>query len=516
MSAIRRSIATEQPESRVTLFRDGVSRRGTTARGALFHVLRAHVTARRAAPLLVLALAVVLATVAGGCATGTIVEWDCDPGCAKGEQCVEGQCVDDACPSGDCAEPECGNGVLEEGEFCDGADVGVATCVSKGFQGGPLLCGTACLFDVTQCCNDCGGSTCGDGACDGNESAASCCVDCGCAGGGQCQGAAPGSCVLVGWDCNPQSYDAGDGCHCGCGIPDPDCNNPGAQVLNCGPGESCSSAGECVPNGWFCNPADYDSGDGCHCGCGLWDPDCNNDPQPAINCSFDEQCSFDGECVGDVTPGWFCDLELYGTNDGCDCECGAWDPDCDNPDEQVFNCSGSQICVQPGVCSGDGNPDGWFCDPFYYGTSDGCDCECGAWDPDCDDPGQPILGCAGNDICVQPGVCAPDGGDVWMCAPELYAAGNGCDCMCGIYDPDCDDPAQAIFNCAVDEACVEPGVCSSGGLPPGWVCPPEYYGTSDGCDCLCGALDLDCNNPNQPVLGCQGNQTCIDPGICSP
>jgi surface protein len=27
----------------------------------------------------------------------------------------------------------------------------------------------------------------------------------------------------------------------------------------------------------------------------------------------------------------------------------------------------------------------WLCDATYYGASDGCDCECGAWDPDCDD-----------------------------------------------------------------------------------------------------------------------------------
>ena len=28
-------------------------------------------------------------------------------------------------------------------------------------------------------------------------------------------------------------------------------------------------------------------------------------------------------------------------------------------------------------------PDGWTCPPQYYGSGDGCDCKCGVWDPDC-------------------------------------------------------------------------------------------------------------------------------------
>ena len=28
----------------------------------------------------------------------------------------------------------------------------------------------------------------------------------------------------------------------------------------------------------------------------------------------------------------------------------------------------------------------------------------------------------------------------WVCAPELFGTGNGCDCECGIVDPDCADP----------------------------------------------------------------------------
>ncbi|MEM7157920.1 MAG: lysyl oxidase family protein [Myxococcota bacterium] len=32
-----------------------------------------------------------------------------------------------------------------------------------------------------------------------------------------------------------------------------------------------------------------------------------------------------------------------------------------------------------------GAPDGWNCDPGFFGTSDGCDCGCGLQDPDCAD-----------------------------------------------------------------------------------------------------------------------------------
>lgn len=39
-------------------------------------------------------------------------------------------------------------------------------------------------------------------------------------------------------------------------------------------------------------------------------------------------------------------------------------------------------------------PDGWECDPSFYGTGDGCDCNCGSVeDPDCGDPGQERINC---------------------------------------------------------------------------------------------------------------------------
>ncbi|KAJ4461653.1 hypothetical protein PAPYR_1766 [Paratrimastix pyriformis] len=38
--------------------------------------------------------------------------------------------------------------------------------------------------------------------------------------------------------------------------------------------------------------------------------------------------------------------------------------------------------------------------------------------------------------------------------------------------------------------------------PPDWVCPEVWYGSHDGCDCSCGAYDPDCEEPAMPVYHC--------------
>jgi hypothetical protein len=106
-------------------------------------------------------------------------------------------------------------------------------------------------------------------------------------------------------------------------------------------------------------------------------------------------------CAGGC-PGWTCDPGYYGTDDGCDCGCGTNDPDCapgigctsaDCCD--AGNCQGCGYCWPTlGACGGD-VPAGWTCDVAWYGTSDGCDCGCGIDDPDC----APGVGCTGADCC---------------------------------------------------------------------------------------------------------------------
>lgn len=51
---------------------------------------------------------------------------------------------------------DCGNDLLEDGEECDGADLGGAVCadVDPGFVSGTLACGATCTFDASGCMID--------------------------------------------------------------------------------------------------------------------------------------------------------------------------------------------------------------------------------------------------------------------------------------------------------------------------------------------------------------------------
>lgn len=62
--------------------------------------------------------------------------------------------------------------------------------------------------------------------------------------------------------------------------------------------ESCpADCANPVPSTWTCSPANYGSGDGCHCKCGAYDPDCDTTPLPALNCKRGYTCSASGTCV---------------------------------------------------------------------------------------------------------------------------------------------------------------------------------------------------------------------------
>jgi hypothetical protein len=147
-----------------------------------------------------------------------------------------------------------------------------------------------------------------------------------------------------------------------------------------------------IPSTWTCKSEQYASGDGCQCNCGAFDPDCNSFEAVSINCpNYDDICipgplnqpicalrhevlsdrkliqiqlgvavhhpqfyfsndtDIDGAPWGNYTKTythsvvpttWTCNTLFYGSKDGCDCECGAWDPDCDTTtySQKVFNC----------------------------------------------------------------------------------------------------------------------------------------------------------------------------------
>lgn len=79
----------------------------------------------------------------------------------------------------------------------------------------------------------------------------------------------------------------------------------------------------------------------------------------------------------------------------------------------------------------------------------------------------------------------------WTCAEGVYDAGDGCDCGCGVVDPDC-VPSARVIGCAPGQLCNGQGVCAEPTeVPDGWMCDPIAYDDA-ACDCACGVPDPAC------------------------
>jgi hypothetical protein len=78
---------------------------------------------------------------------------------------------------------------------------------------------------------------------------------------------------------------------------------------------------------------------------------------------------------------WSCDRTYMNSGDGCDCGCGEYDSDCDF-NTTTFGCASQGVCNRSGVCSTTA-VDAWKCPASKYNDSVACDCDCGAADPDC-------------------------------------------------------------------------------------------------------------------------------------
>lgn len=110
----------------------------------------------------------------------------------------------------------------------------------------------------------------------------------------------------------------------------------------------------------------------------------------------------------------------------------------------------------------------------------------------------------------------------WNCDIEFFAAADGCDCGCGVLDPDC--LADSIDAC---EYCDGAGSCGISGIPcPGiidpdditscdalayWTCEDDRYGDGSICNCGCGVPDVDCSS-----IGPDACDVCNDVGSCEP
>jgi len=121
-------------------------------------------------------------------------------------------------------------------------------------------------------------------------------------------------------------------------------------------------------------------------------------------------------------------------------------------------------------------PKAWKCDPSNYGTKDGCHCNCGTWDPDCsDDLKLPTIGCPNDDICIHPGnKCLPRSAILSDRKKLELLKGNN------------------IFQSSYKPIFGPYSLMSISEIPTIWRCPYEYYGSNDGCDNECGAIDPDC------------------------
>jgi hypothetical protein len=106
----------------------------------------------------------------------------------------------------------------------------------------------------------------------------------------------------------------------------------------------------------------------------------------------------------------------------------------------------------------------------------------------------------------------------WTCPDYAYGAQDGCDCGCGVADPDC--ASELVGAC---DYCDDQGSCASdcsdikltdnaqcGGANQGWTCDPQNYGDGSICDCGCGIVDYDCPGKEAKVCG-----LCDDPKSCT-
>jgi hypothetical protein len=278
----------------------------------------------------------------------------------------------------------CGNGAIDNGETCDGGNVGGRTCTDLGYDGGDLGCADSCnAYDTSNCYNDEPTDECGNGTvdpgeeCDGNDLHGKVCGDYGHAGGtlkcnpdcsydfsdcNSCgdgriqQGEACDGADLMGATCEGEGYDGGQiSCNGSCQLDVSDCNG-GSSVCGDGmrdrdescdgadlAGESCNSLG--LGDGRLsCNDTcSFDASgctDGNSCGDGMVDAE--------------EQC--DGADTGEFTCAYFgYRFGQLGCTDGCRLDTSA----CTNDEVEPNDCGNGVI--EPGEeCDGT-NIGGTYC-----------------------------------------------------------------------------------------------------------------------------------------------------------
>lgn len=283
---------------------------------------------------------------------------------------------------------------------------------------------------------------------------------------------------------------------------------PGAASGGGGAVDSCDGVcGATAPSGnCFCDAVCFGNGDCCadictYCaadfpgGCGA--PECTDD----ADCPSGEIC-YGAICVPYSIPGWTCVVDYYGSNDGCDCGCGIVDPDCGGSEVGVCQyCADAGSCTALTDCSEINPTDNSSC------LSEGCtaDADCGT-DEVCD---------------LSTGICIDI--SAWTCNLAFFAANDGCDCGCGIVDPDCPNVSAAACQfCYITGGCGTAGVACPSNIEPtnnavcvAGVCTDDSdCGAGEVCDIPSGQCIVEIAGTCAGQCGTEGTGNCFCDEAC--
>jgi hypothetical protein len=402
-----------------------------------------------------------------------------------------------------CTMADCGNGIVEAGELCDGADLGGADCVAQGFDGGTLGCSPSCQLYNLSACTACGDNDQDPGeACDTNDFGDETCTT---------QGFQAGT-----LDCADDCTIVTTGCNNDPPCADEDIGSAVGQVVASGStiGEDDDLAQACAGGGaldhvmiWVA-PADgsyrfdtvgsgYDTALAIYTDCNSAELACND------NISGGEP---DSRIVADVAIG---DLLLISVS-GSFGATGNWvlNINLDGPGGPCCSAHGSSGC-----------DDDVGCEDTVCALDASCCNVAESWDAGCVAVAAancaPCIGVCGNGLVDDDDeVCDGDNLDGETCLSQGFAFGTlGCapDCTfetasCGNYDgdccsahvspdPGCEDGNCTAFICGNDGFCCNTnwdGICASAATTGCAVCNPDVCGnnTVDGIGEVCDGVDL--------------------------
>ncbi len=416
----------------------------------------------------------------------------CSPGCPLGQikvvdRClpfdpVRGVCVP-ICEQRTCGDDGCGGTCGE----CDSAT--------------PYCTNGTC---AAECVPNCEGRICGEDGCGGS------CGTC----DGKC---APNGkvCAPASFTCEARYYADGNVCDCSCGAPDPDCEGAFRPVTGCSSlGASCDASGACsegIESLWTCPTAAYQDGFTCNCGCGAPDPDCATLPgAKVIGCPRGQSCSVGGTCeYKDCTPN--CDGKTCGGN-GCGgscgectdalpyCSAGACQATCaprcegrvcgdDGCGGECGTCASAETCLN-GTCAA-------------VEPEQSCQGVCG---------GEAQSGCSCDASCINTNSCCVDAEALCGCFPKCVnkvCGDDGCSGSCGSCEPGlrCSVSQQCEDDPCTPDPCNGHGACSASGA---CTCATGYAGSS------CSACANGYTGYPNCVLSLCEVDTCNFRGTCDP